>query len=64
MPYLCGQQLLGYVDGFVPCPATTVTQIKEGQQEQVANPVYSVWIQQDQIILRTLLSSVAPEVLS
>ncbi|KAJ0962599.1 hypothetical protein J5N97_027721 [Dioscorea zingiberensis] len=64
MPYLRSQQLLGYVDGSTACPAKTVTQTMESGATQVPNPDYKVWLQQDQLVLSALLSSLSEEVLS
>lgn len=64
MPYFQSHQLLIYVDGSAVCPVKTVTQTTESGATQVPNPAYKVWLQQDQLVLSALLSSLSEEVLS
>lgn len=64
IPYLRGQQLLGYVDGSIAVPPNMITLMTESGATRVPNPAYQQWLQQDQLLLSTLLSSLAPEVLS
>lgn len=60
MPYLRGQLLLGYVDDSVTAPSKMIIITAEGGEvSQEINPTYQVWIQQDQIVLSVLLSSLS-----
>ncbi|KAJ0963639.1 hypothetical protein J5N97_028761 [Dioscorea zingiberensis] len=61
LPYLRSQQFLGYVDGTIVCPSKTITQATTEGATQVPNPT---WLQQDQLVLSVLLSSLSEEVLS
>ncbi|KAH7656943.1 Photosystem I PsaK reaction centre protein [Dioscorea alata] len=65
LPYLRSQQLLGYIDGSVARPAETIAQIaQEGEVTTVQNPAFTRWLQQDQMVLSALLSSLSNEVLA
>lgn len=66
MPYLCGQQFLGYVDSTAVRPTATISRAatEEGTATEVANPAYVVWLQQDQMVLSAILSSLSEEVLA
>jgi hypothetical protein len=61
MPYLLGQGVFGFVDGFNTCPSTHVF-AHDGISLQV-NPLFQNWKQQDQLILSALISSLSMEVL-
>ncbi|CAH9135790.1 unnamed protein product, partial [Cuscuta epithymum] len=50
VPLLRGNQLLGYVDGTMPCPPKS-------------DPTYSTWVTQDQSILSMLISSLSEEIM-
>jgi hypothetical protein len=60
IPYLRGQNLFGYLDGSVPCPAITIP----NSSTHIPNPEYIHWSQQDQIILSALLSSLTESLLT
>lgn len=61
MPYLRGSQLLGYVDGSIIAPEKMISETTtEGALQRVLNPAYTTWLQHDQIVLSTLLSSLSP----
>lgn len=62
--YLRGQQLLGYVDGSIAVPPNMITLMTESGTTKVPNPANQQWLQQDQLLRSTLLSSFVPEVLS
>lgn len=64
LPYLCSQQLLGYVEGTIQCPSTTITQAGDGETAIVPNQEHHIWFQQVQLVLCALLSSLTEEVLS
>ncbi|KAJ0959795.1 hypothetical protein J5N97_000505 [Dioscorea zingiberensis] len=64
LPYLRSQRLLGYVDGSQERPVATITQANAEGASVVPNPEYVTWYQQDQLVLRALLSSLTEEVLS
>ncbi|CAL2227877.1 unnamed protein product [Prunus armeniaca] len=58
VPILRSRDLMGFNDDTYVCPPPTLT---EGT---VANPAYFTWIQQDQLILSWINSSLTPSVLS
>ncbi|KAJ0971876.1 hypothetical protein J5N97_019835 [Dioscorea zingiberensis] len=64
MPYLRSQQLIGYVDGTIPCPAKTITEATTSGATQTPNSAYHSWLQLDQFVLGALLSSLSEEILS
>jgi hypothetical protein len=61
LPYLLGQGVFGFVDGFNTCPSSHVL-AGDGISFQV-NPLFLRWKQQDQLILSALLSSLSMKVL-
>ncbi|XP_019191716.1 PREDICTED: uncharacterized protein LOC109186244 [Ipomoea nil] len=69
VPFLRGQGLLGFVDGSKPCPAATIAVTPESGSSTVTaattapNPAYEAWIQQDQAILSTIISSLSDKVM-
>ncbi|XP_019171918.1 PREDICTED: uncharacterized protein LOC109167353 [Ipomoea nil] len=69
VPFLKGQELLGFVTGETPCPAPTVTSPTPTDSSsgvastQLPNPDYKHWVRQDASILSLLVSSMADEVL-
>lgn len=65
MPYLHGQQLLGFVDGRPNvAPNKIITETMTDGATQVLNPCYQLWVQQEQLVLSTIMSSLSPKVLS
>jgi hypothetical protein len=65
IPYLRGQHLLGYVDGTTPLPSQMISQTSEsGETSLLPNPAYARWIQQDQIILSTIISSLSESLMT
>uniref|UniRef100_A0A2N9FW36 Retrotransposon Copia-like N-terminal domain-containing protein n=1 Tax=Fagus sylvatica TaxID=28930 RepID=A0A2N9FW36_FAGSY len=65
IPYLRGQHLLGYVDGTTPPPPQMISQTSEsGETSLLSNPAYAKWIQQDQIILSTIISSLSKSLMT
>lgn len=61
VPFLRGQNLLGYVDDSLTCPAATV--VESDDQPPDPNPLFTAWVQQDQSILSLLISSFSEEVM-
>lgn len=59
VPFLQGQNLLGFVDGSVPCPSLVI----RAASGTIANPCLVVWVQQDQAILSMIISSMYEEVM-
>uniref|UniRef100_A0A2N9J542 Reverse transcriptase Ty1/copia-type domain-containing protein n=1 Tax=Fagus sylvatica TaxID=28930 RepID=A0A2N9J542_FAGSY len=65
IPYLRGQHLLGYVDGTTPLPPQMISQTaKSGETSLLPNLAYARWIQQDQIILSTIISSLSESLMT
>ncbi|KAK1626732.1 hypothetical protein QYE76_001047 [Lolium multiflorum] len=58
-----GAQLEGYLDGTKKAPSKEVDVEKDGKTEKVANPLYGLWLAQDQQLLSFLLSTLSQEVL-
>ncbi|XP_019173881.1 PREDICTED: uncharacterized protein LOC109169453 [Ipomoea nil] len=70
IPFLRGQGLLGYIDGSHVCPPeflTATTQAAGSSTTVVAsseiNPEHAAWVQQDQLIMSLLISSLSDEVM-
>lgn len=61
LPSLRGQNLHGFIDGSNPCPPTSLTITIEGLDKVTPNPEYMTWIQQDQVIMSLLISSLSEE---
>jgi hypothetical protein len=56
---------MGLLDGSNGAPAKTVeVDDSDGKKVQVDNPAYLTWIARDQQVLRFLLNSLSPEILS
>lgn len=64
LPFLRGQQLLGYVDGSPHTPPPMISETVGDEVGMVPNPAHQVWVQQDQLVLSSLLSSLSPEVIA
>ncbi|OMO82489.1 Reverse transcriptase, RNA-dependent DNA polymerase [Corchorus capsularis] len=56
---LFGYDLVGYVDGSLPAPASEIE--KDGQK--VPNPTYSFWMRQDKLILLSIFASTSENIL-
>ncbi|XP_019179275.1 PREDICTED: uncharacterized protein LOC109174496 [Ipomoea nil] len=71
VPFLRGQDLLGYVDGETPCPSPTIDAAPTSGDSASAtttpspipNPAFKAWIKQDQSIMSLLISSLSDEVM-
>ncbi|KAJ0975732.1 hypothetical protein J5N97_017697 [Dioscorea zingiberensis] len=55
---LIGYDLLGYVDGTLPCLPTTI--LGSDSASPIPNPDFALWIRQDQLLLNTIIGSVSP----
>lgn len=62
VPFLCGYDLIGFVDGTNPCPPALLP-IVEGASAALPNPLYAPWVRQEQAILSMLISSLLSEVM-
>lgn len=58
-PYLRGQNLQGYIDGTKPCPPSLIQIV--GSENFQSNPLHTLWVQQDQLIMSLLISSLFEE---
>ena len=54
-----GYDLLGYIDGFKPCPSATITD----NNTTTPNPAHSLWVRQDQLILNAIIGSISPNII-
>ncbi|CAL2240051.1 unnamed protein product [Prunus armeniaca] len=57
VPLLKSRDLLSFVDGTSECPPKTIA------RSTTVNPAYTTWVQQDQLILSWINSSLTPSVL-
>jgi hypothetical protein len=58
LPLLRSHNLLGYIDGSLSCPSSTVVATTTaGAQHMVPNQAYTTWVQQDQAIRSAIQSS-------
>lgn len=64
VPYLRGQKVFGFLDGTIMPPPPTLAQSTDTTTGPTDNPDYLLWVQQDQLILSTLLSSLTEGVLT
>jgi hypothetical protein len=65
IPAFRGANVMGLLDGSDCAPAKTIeVQDPNKQTIQVKNPSYVAWIAKDQLVLRFLLNSLSPEILS
>ncbi|KAK0597079.1 hypothetical protein LWI29_021647 [Acer saccharum] len=55
-----GYDLLGYIDGSKPCPASTLTV----NTVSSPNPAYGIWVRQDQLIMNAIIGSLSPTIIS
>ncbi|XP_019175854.1 PREDICTED: uncharacterized protein LOC109171182 [Ipomoea nil] len=70
IPFLRGQGLLGYIDGnhvcpsaFFPATAHAADSGTTAAASSEVNPAHAAWVQQDQLILSLLISSLSDEVM-
>ncbi|KAF5475922.1 hypothetical protein F2P56_007677 [Juglans regia] len=66
VPYFCGQDLFGYLNGTATLPLQTISTSHpdSGTISEIPNLAYSHWVRQDNIILSTLMSSLFEGVLA
>ncbi|KAF1863682.1 hypothetical protein Lal_00030761 [Lupinus albus] len=57
---LTGYDLLGYIDGSMPCPSKQLHSVSD----TAMNPAFTHWTRQDQLILHGIISSVAATVVT
>jgi hypothetical protein len=62
-PLLRSHLLMGYVDGSFVCPESHVVVSHAGSLHPQPNPAHQHWIQQDQAILSSFVSSMTEGVL-
>jgi hypothetical protein len=63
LPYLRSSKLVGFLDDSNPAPVKDVAASTTAGVEQVPNPEYERWYNQDQQLLSGLLSSMIEDVL-
>lgn len=63
LAYLRSARLLGHIDGTDPAPSKMVASSSGSGAEQVPNPAYDLWYDQDQMVLSGLLASLSEELL-
>ena len=54
-----GYDLIGYIDGSIPCPPNTITT----DNHTFTNPSHKLWIRQDQLLLNAIISSLSPTII-
>jgi hypothetical protein len=65
LPAFRGARVMGLVDGTDHAPPETLEQEDENKKKiEVENPAYDAWIARDQQVLRFLLNSLSPDILS
>lgn len=63
MPYLRSAKLIGFIDGSTSAPAQMIASSTATGADQVPNPDYGRWCDQDQHLLSGLLSTMTEDVL-
>ena len=63
VPYLKGQKVFGYVDGIVSMPPQTIPASSDGTIT-IPNPAFMYWVQQDQMLLSALISSLTENLIA
>jgi len=66
VPYFCGHDLYGYLDGTIPIPLKEIdiSDSTTGTSQTIPNPLYNQWLRQDSLILATINSSLTEDVLT
>jgi hypothetical protein len=55
----------GLLDGTDRAPSETMeVEDEKGKKVEVENPTYAAWIERDQLVLKFLLNSLSPNILS
>ncbi|GJM95271.1 hypothetical protein PR202_ga11983 [Eleusine coracana subsp. coracana] len=63
LPYLRSTKLMGYLDGSIIALAKYVAASTVAGAQQVPNPAYTTWYDQDQQVLSGLVSSISEQIL-
>src|SRR4051794_13492193 len=63
VPALASNGLFGYVSGFETAPPHTITEGTGDAAQEVANPAFLRWYQQDQLVMIALLGSMTEDIL-
>jgi hypothetical protein len=63
VPYLKGQKVLGHVDGTIPMPPQSIPASSDGSIT-IPNPAFLTWVQQDQMVLSALISSLTESLIA
>jgi hypothetical protein len=63
-PYLHVQNLLSFIDPHAEVPPKEITVTTINGARRAPNPAYTVWYQQDQMVLSALLASLTEETIS
>ena len=63
VPYLKGQKVFGYVDGSISIPPQAIPASSDGSVT-IPNPDFLTWVQQDQMILSALISSLTESLIA
>ncbi|GKA16979.1 hypothetical protein Tco_0696816 [Tanacetum coccineum] len=61
-PFLITNNLIGYIDGTIPCPSPTITSQssdKDAAVQTQPNPNYSTWVSNDAHVRMLIISTVS-----
>jgi hypothetical protein len=65
LPAFRGARVMGLLDGSDHAPPEIMeVEDDKGKKIQVENPAYAAWIERDQLVLKFLLNSLSPDILS
>jgi hypothetical protein len=64
LPFLIGHDLLGCVDGSRQPPHSILVLTEDGTQSSTPNPTYQTWVQQDQLLLSTIIYTLTESLIS
>jgi hypothetical protein len=65
LPAFCGARVMGLLDGSDRAPPEILeVEDDKGKKVQMENPAYAAWIKRDQLVLKFLLNSLSPDILS
>jgi hypothetical protein len=65
LPAFRGARVMGLLDGSDRAPPEIMeVEDDKGKKVQVKNPAYAAWIERDQLVLKFLLNSLSPDILS
>ncbi|GJT69961.1 retrotransposon protein, putative, ty1-copia subclass [Tanacetum coccineum] len=57
-PFLITNNLMGYVDGLIPCPSKTLS-VTDGATVPKENPNYSIWVSNDAHVRMLIISTIS-----